>query len=166
MYQPLETDIQLLRERAAQLAGQIARNRGGLLSDDELRPLRLQNGLYIQRHAPMLRIAIAYGMLSSRQLRGLAEVARRYDRGYGHLTTRQNLQLNWISVEDTPRALADLAEVGLHGIQASGNCLRNITNDVLAGIAPDEILDPRPYAELLRQWSTFHPEQLKAEASS
>ena len=158
MYQPLETDIQLLRERAAQLSGQIARNRGGLLSDDELRPLRLQNGLYIQRHAPMLRIAIAYGMLSSRQLRGLAEVARRYDRGYGHLTTRQNLQLNWISVEDTPRALADLAEVGLHGIQASGNCLRNITSDVLAGIAPDEILDPRPYAELLRQWSTFHPE--------
>lgn len=158
MYQPLETDIQLLRERAAQLAGQISRNRGGLLSDDELRPLRLQNGLYIQRHAPMLRIAIAYGMLNSRQLRGLAEVARRYDRGYGHLTTRQNLQLNWISVEDTPRALADLAEVGLHGIQASGNCLRNITSDVLAGIAPDEILDPRPYAELLRQWSTFHPE--------
>jgi sulfite reductase (NADPH) hemoprotein beta-component len=158
MYQPVERDIQLLRERAAQLAGQVARNRDGSLSDDELRPLRLQNGLYIQRHAPMLRIAIAYGMLNSRQLRGLAEVARRYDRGYGHLTTRQNLQLNWISVEDTPRALADLAEVGLHGIQASGNCLRNITSDVLAGIAPDEILDPRPYAELLRQWSTFHPE--------
>lgn len=158
MYQPLKRDIQLLRERAAQLAGQVARNRDGSLSDDELRPLRLQNGLYIQRHAPMLRIAIAYGMLNSRQLRGLADVARRYDRGYGHLTTRQNLQLNWISVEDTPRALADLAEVGLHGIQASGNCLRNITSDVLAGTAPDEILDPRPYAELLRQWSTFHPE--------
>lgn len=158
MYQPLETDIQLLRERAAQLAGQIVRNRDGVLSNDELRPLRLQNGLYIQRHAPMLRIAIAYGMLNSRQLRMLADVARRYDRGYGHFTTRQNLQLNWISVEDTPRALADLAEVGLHGIQASGNCLRNITSDVLAGIAPDEILDPRPYAELLRQWSTFHPE--------
>lgn len=158
MYQPVERDIQLLRERAAQLAGQVARHQDGSLSDDELRPLRLQNGLYIQRHAPMLRIAIAYGMLNSRQLRGLAEVARRYDRGYGHLTTRQNLQLNWISVEDTPRALADLAEVGLHGIQASGNCLRNITSDVLAGIAPDEILDPRPYAELLRQWSTFHPE--------
>lgn len=158
MYQPVERDIQLLRERAAQLAGQLGRNQSGELSDDAFRPLRLQNGLYIQRHAPMLRIAIAYGMLNSQQLRALAEVARRYDKGYGHLTTRQNLQLNWISVEDTPRALADLAEVGLHGIQASGNCLRNITSDVLAGIAPDEILDPRPYAELLRQWSTFHPE--------
>lgn len=158
MYQPLEKDIQLLRERAVQLAGQVSRSQDGRLSDEELRPLRLQNGLYIQRHAPMLRIAIAYGMLQSRQLRCLAEVARRYDRGYGHLTTRQNLQLNWISVENTPRALADLAEVGLHGIQASGNCLRNITSDVLAGIAPEEILDPRPYAELLRQWSTFHPE--------
>lgn len=158
MYQPVERDIQLLRERAVQLAGQVARNKDGTLSDDELRPLRLQNGLYIQRHAPMLRIAIAYGMLNSRQLRALADVARRFDKGYGHFTTRQNLQLNWISVEDTPRALSDLAEVGLHGIQASGNCLRNITSDVLAGIAPDEILDPRPYAELLRQWSTFHPE--------
>jgi sulfite reductase (NADPH) hemoprotein beta-component len=158
MYQPVERDIQLLKERAAQLAGQLSRNQSGELSDEAFRPLRLQNGLYIQRHAPMLRIAIAYGMLNSQQLRALAEVARRYDKGYGHLTTRQNLQLNWISVEDTPRALADLAEVGLHGIQASGNCLRNITSDVLAGIAPDEILDPRPYAELLRQWSTFHPE--------
>ncbi len=127
MYQPVETDLQLLRERAAQLAGQIARHRAGALTDEELRPLRLQNGLYIQRHAPMLRIAIAYGMLNSRQLRALAAVARRYDRAYGHFTTRQNLQLNWISVDDTPRALADLAEVGLHGIQASGNCLRNIT---------------------------------------
>lgn len=158
MYTPTQPELQLLQERAAQLANQIARNRSGELSDDHLRPLRLQNGLYIQRHAPMLRIAIAYGMLNSRQLRALADVARRYDRGYGHLTTRQNLQLNWISVDDAPRALADLAKVGLHGIQASGNCLRNITSDVLAGIAPDEIFDPRPYAELLRQWSTFHPE--------
>jgi sulfite reductase (NADPH) hemoprotein beta-component len=158
MYQPIARDIQLLKERAQQLAGQIARQREGRLTEDELRPLRLQNGLYIQRHAPMLRVAIAYGMLNSAQLRALAAVARRYDRGWGHFTTRQNLQLNWISVDDTPRALADLAEVGLHGIQASGNCLRNITSDVLAGIAPDEILDPRPYAELLRQWSTFHPE--------
>lgn len=158
MYQPNEFDTARLKERAAQLAGQIARNRAGELSDEHLRPLRLQNGLYIQRHAPMLRIAIAYGMLRSHQLRALAQVARRYDRGYGHFTTRQNLQLNWISVDDTPKALADLAEVGLHGIQSSGNCLRNITSDVLAGIAPDEILDPRPYAELLRQWSTFHPE--------
>jgi len=158
MYQPNTFDTARLKERASQLAGQIQRNKEGLLSDDNLKPLRLQNGLYIQRHAPMLRIAIAYGMLNSQQLRALGEVARKYDRGYGHLTTRQNMQLNWISLDDTPKALADLAEVGLHGIQSSGNCLRNITSDALAGIAPEEILDPRPYAELLRQWSTFHPE--------
>ncbi len=158
MYQPNTFDTARLKERASQLAGQIQRNKQGLLSDDNLKPLRLQNGLYIQRHAPMLRIAIAYGMLNSQQLRALAQVARKYDRGYGHLTTRQNMQLNWISLDDTPKALAELAEVGLHGIQSSGNCLRNITSDALAGIAPDEILDPRPYAELLRQWSTFHPE--------
>lgn len=158
MYQPNAFDTERLKERATQLAGQIQRNKDGQLSDDHLKPLRLQNGLYIQRHAPMLRIAIAYGMLNSQQLRALGDVARRYDRGYGHLTTRQNMQLNWISLDDTPKALSDLAEVGLHGIQSSGNCLRNITSDALAGIAPDEILDPRPYAELLRQWSTFHPE--------
>ena len=158
MYQPNVFDTARLKERAVQLAGQIQRNQAGDLSDDHLKPLRLQNGLYIQRHAPMLRIAVAYGMLNSDQLRKLADVARRYDRGYGHLTTRQNMQLNWISLEDAPRALADLAEVGIHGIQSSGNCLRNITSDALAGIAPDETLDPRPYAELLRQWSTFHPE--------
>jgi sulfite reductase (NADPH) hemoprotein beta-component len=158
MYQPSSFDTARLNERASQLAGQIQRNKEGLLSDDHLKPLRLQNGLYIQRHAPMLRIAIAYGMLNSEQLRALGEVARKYDRGYGHLTTRQNMQLNWISLDDTPKALHDLAQVGIHGIQSSGNCLRNITSDALAGIAPDEILDPRPYAELLRQWSTFHPE--------
>ena len=158
MYQPSSFDTARLTERASQLAGQIQRNKEGLLSDDHLKPLRLQNGLYIQRHAPMLRIAIAYGMLKSDQLRTLGEVARKYDRGYGHLTTRQNMQLNWISLDDTPKALHDLARVGIHGIQSSGNCLRNITSDALAGIAPDEILDPRPYAELLRQWSTFHPE--------
>lgn len=158
MYQPNIFDTSRLKERASQLAGQIQRNKDGLLSDDHLKPLRLQNGLYIQRHAPMLRIAIAYGMLNSEQLRALGQVARQYDRSYGHLTTRQNMQLNWISLDDTPKALADLAEVGLHGIQSSGNCLRNITSDALAGIAPEEILDPRPYAELLRQWSTFHPE--------
>ncbi|MEI6838191.1 MAG: nitrite/sulfite reductase, partial [Alcaligenaceae bacterium] len=158
MYQPSSFDTARLTERASQLAGQIQRNKVGLLSDDHLKPLRLQNGLYIQRHAPMLRIAIAYGMLKSDQLRALGEVARKYDRGYGHLTTRQNMQLNWISLDDTPKALHDLARVGIHGIQSSGNCLRNITSDALAGIAPDEILDPRPYAELLRQWSTFHPE--------
>lgn len=158
MYQPTPFDTARLRERALQFQGQLARHQSGHLSDDEFRPLRLQNGLYLQRHAPMLRIAIAYGMLRSHQLRSLAKVSRDYDRGYGHLTTRQNLQLNWIAVENVPRALADLAEVGLHGIQSSGNCLRNITSDALAGIAPDEVLDPRPYAELLRQWSSFHPE--------
>lgn len=158
MYQPTPFDTARLRERAQQFQGQLDRHQQGLLTDEEFRPLRLQNGLYIQRHAPMLRIAIAYGMLRSHQLRGLAKLTRDYDRGYGHLTTRQNLQLNWIAVEDVPKALADLAEIGLHGIQSSGNCLRNITSDALAGIAPDEILDPRPYAELLRQWSSFHPE--------
>lgn len=158
MYLPSEFDVTRLKERASQFAGQIERNKKGLLSDDQLRPLRLQNGLYIQRHAPMLRIAIAYGMLNSTRLRALAAVGRKYDRGYGHFTTRQNMQFNWIEVDDVPLALADLAEAGLHGIQTSGNCLRNITSDALAGIAPDEILDPRPYCELLRQWSTFHPE--------
>lgn len=158
MYSPNTFDVQRLKERASQFAGQLERNRQGLLTDEQLRPLRLQNGLYLQRHAPMLRIAIAYGMLDSRRLRGLAQVGRKYDRGYGHFTTRQNMQFNWIEVDDVPLALADLAEVGLHGIQSSGNCLRNITSDALAGIAPDEILDPRPYCELLRQWSTFHPE--------
>ena len=128
MYQPNEFDIARLKERATQLSGQIKRNKNGALSDDQLKPLRLQNGLYIQRHAPMLRIAIAYGMLNSEQLRALGRVAQKYDRGYAHFTTRQNLQLNWISVDDTPLALADLAEVGLHGIQSSGNCLRNITS--------------------------------------
>lgn len=158
MYRTSTFDVQRLKERATQFAGQIERNRQGLLTDEQLRPLRLQNGLYIQRHAPMLRIAIAYGMLDSVRLRALAAVGRKYDRAYGHFTTRQNMQFNWIEVDDVPLALADLAEVGLHGIQSSGNCLRNITSDALAGIAPDEILDPRPYCELLRQWSTFHPE--------
>ena len=158
MYRPSSFDVERLKERATQFAGQLERNKQGLLTDEQLRPLRLQNGLYIQRHAPMLRIAIAYGMLDSTRLRALAAVGRKYDRGYGHFTTRQNMQFNWIEVDDVPLALADLAEVGLHGIQTSGNCLRNITSDALAGIAPDEILDPRPYCELLRQWSTFHPE--------
>ena len=158
MYRPTEDDLLVLRDRAGQFGQQLQRHRQGRLSEDEFRPLRLQNGLYLQRHAPMLRVAIAYGMLRSDQLRCLAEVADRFDRGYGHLTTRQNMQLNWIEVDQVPAALAMLAEVGLHGIQTSGNCLRNITSDAFAGIAPEEILDPRPYAELLRQWSTFHPE--------
>ena len=158
MYRYDSIDRQLLRERVARYRGQIERNLAGRLSDDELRPLRLQNGLYIQRHGPMLRIAIPYGVLSADQLRKLADLSRRYDRGVGHFTTRQNLQLNWPKFEETPEILAELSTVDMHAIQTSGNCIRNITTDKFAGIAPDERLDPRPYAEILRQWSTFHPE--------
>jgi sulfite reductase (NADPH) hemoprotein beta-component len=158
MYRYDSTDQQMINERVSQYRGQIARNLAGELSDDELRPLRLQNGLYIQRHGPMLRIAIPYGMLSAAQLRKLAEVSRRYDRSVGHFTTRQNMQLNWPKFEETPEILAELATVEMHAIQTSGNCIRNITTDHLAGIAPDELTDPRPYCEVLRQWSTFHPE--------
>jgi sulfite reductase (NADPH) hemoprotein beta-component len=158
VYQPTEFDTKLLKERAVQFEGQLDRFNAGRTTADEFKPLRLQNGLYIQRHAPMLRIAIAYGMLNSTQIRKLGEISKKYDRNYGHLTTRQNMQLNWIEIDDVPKALKELAEVGLHGIQSSGNCLRNITSDAFAGISVDEILDPRPFAELLRQWSTFHPE--------
>src|SRR5215469_6826344 len=122
----------------------------------EFRPLRLRNGLYIQRHAPMLRIAIPYGLLSARQLRTLAAIARRYDHGYGHFTTRQNLQLNWPALADVPEILAELASVQMHATQTSGNCVRNVTADHMAGIAPDEIDDPRPYCEIVRQWATLH----------
>ncbi len=134
------------------------RRRAGELSEDEFKPLRLMNGLYLQLHAYMLRIAIPYGVLSATQLRQLAYVARHYDRGYGHFTTRQNIQFNWLRLEDTPAALAVLAEADLHGIQTSGNCIRNVTTDEYAGAAADEIIDPRLYAEILRQWSTDHPE--------
>ena len=158
MYQPTQIDTKLLKERAIQFKGQLDRFKSGRATEEEFKPLRLQNGLYIQRHAPMLRIAIAYGMLNSSQLRKLGSISEKYDRGYGHLTTRQNMQLNWIEIDNVPKALEELADVGLHGIQSSGNCLRNITSDAFAGISVDEILDPRPYAELLRQWSTFHPE--------
>jgi sulfite reductase (NADPH) hemoprotein beta-component len=127
-------------------------------SEDEFRHLRLRNGLYIQRHAPMLRVAIPYGLLSSTQLRTLGSIARRYDRGYGHFTTRQNIQYNWPRIEDVPDILADLAAVEMHAIQTSGNCIRNVTSDPLAGVAPDELEDPRPWCEIIRQWSTFHPE--------
>ncbi|MGH8265538.1 MAG: nitrite/sulfite reductase, partial [Steroidobacteraceae bacterium] len=138
--------------------GQTERFLSGQLTDDEFKPLRLRNGLYIQRHAPMLRIAIPYGLLSTRQLRTLASIAKRYDRGFGHFTTRQNLQLNWPKLESVPDILAELAEVEMHAMQTSGNCIRNITSDHLAGVAPDEIADPRPYCEIIRQWSTLHPE--------
>ena len=158
MYRYDTIDQQLIDERVAQYRDQIARNRAGTLSDDELRPLRLQNGLYIQRHGPMLRIAIPYGQLSSAQLRKLADISRRYDRKVGHFTTRQNMQFNWPKFEETPEILGELATVEMHAVQTSGNCIRNITTDEFAGIAPDELTDPRPWCEVLRQWSTFHPE--------
>ncbi len=158
MYRYDSIDQRLVDERVAQYRGQIARNLAGTLSDDDLRPLRLQNGLYIQRHGPMLRIAIPYGLLAAAQLRKLAAITRRYDRGYGHFTTRQNMQLNWPKFEETPEILGELATVEMHAIQTSGNCIRNITTDSFAGVAPDELTDPRPYCEVLRQWSTFHPE--------
>jgi sulfite reductase (NADPH) hemoprotein beta-component len=158
MYVYDQVDRNIVAERVAQYRDQLRRFQAGALSEDEFRPLRLQNGLYIQKHAPMLRVAIPYGLLSSSQLRMLATIARRYDRGYAHFTTRQNLQYNWPRLEDTGDILADLASVEMHAIQTSGNCVRNITSDEFAGIAPDEILDPRPLAEILRQWSTFHPE--------
>ena len=158
MYRYDAYDQKIVDERVAQYRDQTRRYLAKELTDDEFRPLRLQNGLYIQRHAPMLRVAIPYGLLSSTQLRKLAHIARRYDRGYGHFTTRQNIQYNWPRLEDTPDILQALAEVEMHAIQTSGNCIRNITTDHFAGVAADEIADPRPLAEILRQWSTFHPE--------
>ena len=158
MYKYDYYDQTIVDERVTQFRGQTARFLAGALSEDEFRPLRLQNGLYIQKHAPMLRVAIPYGMLSSKQVRMLAHIARKYDRGYGHFTTRQNIQFNWPKLESVPDILADLASVEMHAIQTSGNCIRNTTSDQFAGIAHDELIDPRPYAELIRQWSTFHPE--------
>ena len=158
MYKYDAIDRQLLDERVAQFRDQVRRWKAGELSDDEFRPLRVQNGLYIQRHAPMYRIAVPYGMLNSAQLRRLAHIARTYDRGYGHITTRHNMQFNWPKIEDCPDIMAELAEVEMHSIQTSGNDIRNITTDQFAGVAPDEIIDPRPLAEIVRQWSMFHPE--------
>lgn len=158
MYQYQAIDQQLVNERVAQFRDQVERRLTGALPEDEFRPLRLQNGLYLQRHAYMLRIAIPYGLFNSQQMRMFAQIADQYDRGYGHFTTRQNIQFNWLKLEDTPQILADLASVQMHAIQTSGNCVRNITSDPLAGVAADEIVDPRPVCELLRQWSTLHPE--------
>ena len=158
MYQYDQYDQQLVEERVAQFRDQVRRRVAGELTEEEFLPLRLQNGLYYQRHAYMLRVAVPYGMLSSKQLRMLAHIARTYDRGYGHFTTRQNIQFNWMDLERVPDALADLASVQMHAIQTSGNCVRNTTTDQFAGVAPDEYVDPRPLAEILRQWSTFHPE--------
>ncbi|MCH9692086.1 MAG: nitrite/sulfite reductase [Gammaproteobacteria bacterium] len=158
MYRYDETDHTLIRERVAQFRDQTKRYLSGALNEEQFLPLRLQNGLYIQRLAPMLRIAVPYGLLSSAQLRRLAEITRKYDKGYAHFTTRQNVQLNWPQLEDVPDILADLAEVEMHAVQTSGNCIRNTTTDQFAGVAQDELVDPRPYCELIRQWSTFHPE--------
>jgi len=158
MYRYDNYDQTLVDERVAQFRDQVNRRIAGELSDDEFKPLRLMNGLYLQLHAYMLRIAIPYGTLSSAQLRTLAHIARRYDRGYGHFTTRQNIQFNWINLEETPDILAELATVEMHAIQTSGNCIRNVTADHFAGVAADEIEDPRIYSEIIRQWSTFHPE--------
>lgn len=151
-------DHQMLADRVAQFRDQTDRYLDGKLTDPEFLPLRLQNGLYIQRMAPMLRIAVPYGMLSSAQLRQLGMIARDYDKGYGHFTTRQNIQFNWPALEDVPDILAHLADVEMHAIQTSGNCIRNVTTDQFAGVAPDELEDTRPYCEIIRQWSTFHPE--------
>jgi sulfite reductase (NADPH) hemoprotein beta-component len=181
MYQYTDFDRQFVRQRAAQYRDQLERNLRGELKDDEFRPLRLQNGWYVQRYAPMLRVAVPYGELASRQLRVLAKIARDYDQpsaavyqhasesqaelgtphlpvGYGHFSTRQNVQFNWIPLDKSADVMDLLATADLHGIQTSGNCIRNITSDALAGIAPDEVVDPRPYAEIMRQWSTLHPE--------
>jgi sulfite reductase (NADPH) hemoprotein beta-component len=158
MYKYDKIDQQNVNERVAQYRDQTRRYLAGELSEEEFRPLRLQNGLYIQRHAPMLRIAVPYGMLSSKQLRKLADIAKKYDKNYGHFSTRQNMQLNWPKLEEVPDILEELATVEMHAIQTSGNCIRNITTDQFAGIAPDEVVDPRAMAEIMRQWSTFHPE--------
>ena len=158
MYKYDTIDQTLVNQRVAQFRDQVARRLDGSLAEEEFRPLRLQNGLYHQRHAYMLRVAIPYGLLNSEQLRTLALIAEKYDRGYGHFTTRQNIQYNWVTLEDTPDILAELAKVEMHAIQTSGNCIRNITSDAFAGVAGDEYVDPRPVCELLRQWSTLHPE--------
>ena len=158
MYVYDKHDQQLLNERVAQFRWQMERYLAGKIGEDEFLPLRLQNGIYVQRYAPMLRVAVPYGALNAKQLRALAQVARDYDKGYAHFSTRQNVQFNWPALEDCPQILADLAEVQMHAVQTSGNCIRNTTTDEYAGVIAEEITDPRPYCEIIRQWSTFHPE--------
>ncbi|WP_309629031.1 nitrite/sulfite reductase [Brevundimonas sp.] len=158
MYRYDEFDAAIVRERITEFSDQVARRVSGALTEDEFKPLRLMNGLYLQLHAYMLRVAIPYGTMDGRQLHRLADIARTYDKGYGHFTTRTNIQFNWPALSDIPALLSDLAEVEMHAIQTSGNCIRNITTDVFAGCADDEIEDPRPWCEILRQWSTIHPE--------
>lgn len=158
MYQYDAYDHRLVADRVAQFRDQVRRRISGELTEEEFLPLRLQNGLYMQRHAYMLRVAIPYGLLAAKQLRMLSHIAAEHDRGYGHFSTRQNIQYNWIQLDDVPNILGKLASVEMHAIQTSGNCIRNITTDQFAGVAPDEFVDPRPLAEILRQWSTFIPE--------
>jgi sulfite reductase (NADPH) hemoprotein beta-component len=158
MYVYDEYDQRIIEDRVKQFRDQTRRYLAGELSEEEFRPLRLQNGLYIQRYAPMLRVAVPYGQLTSRQTRMMAKIARDFDKGYAHISTRQNVQFNWPAVEDIPDILAQLATVQMHAIQTSGNCLRNVTTDQFAGVAADELIDPRPWCEIVRQWTTFHPE--------
>lgn len=158
MYVYDEYDQRIIEDRVKQFRDQTRRYLAGELSEEEFRPLRLQNGLYIQRFAPMLRVAVPYGQLNARQTRMLAKIARDYDKGYAHISTRQNVQYNWPALEDIPEILAELATVQMHAIQTSGNCLRNVTTDQFAGVAADELVDPRPWCEIVRQWTTFHPE--------
>ena len=158
MYLYDSIDQRLVEQRVAQFRDQTQRFLAGQISADDFKSLRLRNGLYIQKHAPMLRVSVPYGLLDTKQLRMLARIAREFDRGYGHFTTRQNIQYNWPKLEQVPDILALLASVEMHAIQTSGNCIRNISSDQFAGAAADEVDDPRPWAELLRQWSTFHPE--------
>ena len=158
MYEYSSFDHEFIAERVTQFRAQVARRLDGSLTEDEFKPLRLMNGLYLQLHAYMLRVAIPYGTLNSRQMRQLAMIAERWDKGYGHFTTRQNIQFNWPKLEDVPSILQALADVEMHAIQTSGNTVRNVTADHFAGAAADELADPRPIAELIRQWSTDHPE--------
>ncbi|MBT9555995.1 MAG: nitrite/sulfite reductase, partial [Myxococcales bacterium] len=158
MYRYSPMDLQFVKERVAEFRDQVRRRNAGELTEDEFRPLRLMNGLYMQRHAYMLRVAIPYGLLSSAQMRKLGAIAEKYDRGFGHFTTRQNLQYNWLKLDEVPDLLQELADVEMNGIQTSGNCVRNITTDPYAGVAPDELLDCRPYCEILRQYVALHPE--------
>ena len=158
MYQYDQYDQSIVDARVEEFRDQVKRRLSGAMSEDQFKPLRLMNGLYLQLHAYMLRVAVPYGTMNSRQMHMLAHIARKYDRGYGHFTTRQNLQYNWIKLDEAPDILAELATVEMHAIQTSGNCIRNISSDQYAGAAADEVADPRPWAELLRQWSTFHPE--------
>lgn len=166
MYLYTDFDQQLINERVAQFRDQTERYLAGKLTEDEYRPLRLQNGLYVQRYAPMLRIAVPYGLMNSKQLRKVADLAKEYDRGYAHISTRQNIQFNWPALENVPDMLAELATVQMHAIQTSGNCIRNTTTDQYAGVVAGEIADPRPTCELIRQWSTFHPNLPSCHVSS